>query len=70
MRITLFDNHDSFTWNLAHDLERLNGVEVEVVREGSWEDRVLGDHGSFGAVAWPRVAARTRSVDGRHGPGD
>ena len=39
MRITLFDNHDSFTWNLAHDLERLNGVEVEVVREGSWEDR-------------------------------
>ena len=23
MRITLFDNHDSFTWNLAHDLERL-----------------------------------------------
>ena len=39
MRITLFDNHDSFTWNLAHDLERLNGVEVEVVREGSWEDK-------------------------------
>lgn len=36
MRITLFDNHDSFTWNLAHDLERLKNVDVNVVREGSW----------------------------------
>ena len=33
MRITLFDNHDSFTWNLAHDLER-EGVTVTVVRDG------------------------------------
>ena len=38
MRITLFDNHDSFTWNLAHDLERLGKVEVNVVREGSWKE--------------------------------
>ena len=38
MRITLFDNHDSFTWNLAHDLERLHEVEVEVVREGHWTE--------------------------------
>ena len=36
MRITLFDNHDSFSWNLAHDLERLKDVDVSVVREGSW----------------------------------
>lgn len=35
MRITLFDNHDSFTWNLAHDLGRF-GWEVNVVREGAW----------------------------------
>lgn len=36
MRITLFDNHDSFSWNLAHDLERLKDVDVNVVQEGSW----------------------------------
>ena len=35
MRITLFDNHDSFTWNLAHDLER-HGWVVHVVQEGMW----------------------------------
>ena len=40
MRITVFDNHDSFTWNLAHDLERLDGVEVQVIREGSWQEHV------------------------------
>ena len=37
MRITLFDNHDSFTWNLAHDLERL-GAKVTVVRDGDWTE--------------------------------
>jgi len=31
MHILLFDNHDSFTWNLAHDLER-GGANVTVVR--------------------------------------
>ena len=35
MRITLFDNHDSFTWNLAHDLGRF-GWTVNVIREGAW----------------------------------
>ncbi|HHZ97079.1 MAG TPA: aminodeoxychorismate/anthranilate synthase component II [Flavobacteriales bacterium] len=33
MHILLFDNHDSFTWNLAHDLERA-GAEVSVFRAG------------------------------------
>jgi anthranilate synthase component II len=36
MRITLFDNHDSFSWNLVHDLERL-GTDVTVVRDGDWK---------------------------------
>ena len=31
MHILLFDNHDSFTWNLSHDLERA-GADVVVVR--------------------------------------
>lgn len=31
MHILLFDNHDSFTWNLAHDLE-IGGANVTVVR--------------------------------------
>ena len=31
MRILLFDNHDSFTWNLSHDLERA-GADVVVAR--------------------------------------
>ncbi len=35
MRITLFDNHDSFTWNLAHDLGRA-GCHVKVIRDGNW----------------------------------
>jgi anthranilate synthase component II len=39
MRITLFDNLDSFTWNLAHDLERL-GASVNVVREGMWREEI------------------------------
>jgi anthranilate synthase component 2 len=31
VRILLFDNQDSFTWNLAHDLERVNSdVKVDV----------------------------------------
>ena len=31
MHILLFDNHDSFTWNLSHDLERA-GADVMVAR--------------------------------------
>ena len=33
MRILLFDNHDSFTWNLAHEIESVDlGTDVVVVR--------------------------------------
>ena len=31
MRILLFDNHDSFTWNLAHEIERVDSGEDVVV---------------------------------------
>ena len=32
MRILLFDNHDSFTWNLAHEIERVDAnATVEVL---------------------------------------
>ena len=31
MNVLLFDNHDSFSWNLSHDLERA-GASVVVVR--------------------------------------
>ena len=32
MRILLFDNHDSFTWNLAHEIERVDAnAKVEVL---------------------------------------
>ena len=39
MRITLLDNHDSFAWNLAHDLGR-GGHDVRVVKGGCWSDEV------------------------------
>lgn len=32
MKILLIDNYDSFTYNLLHLFARINGVEVEVVR--------------------------------------
>ncbi len=32
MKILLIDNYDSFTYNLAHMLEEIDGVELEVVR--------------------------------------
>lgn len=32
MRILIIDNYDSFTFNLKHDLERVEGVDVDVVR--------------------------------------
>jgi anthranilate synthase component 2 len=39
MHILLFDNHDSFTWNLSHDLERA-GADVMVARA---EELPVGD---------------------------
>lgn len=32
MRILIIDNYDSFTFNLKHDLERVEGVHAEVLR--------------------------------------
>ena len=43
MNVLLFDNHDSFSWNLSHDLERA-GASVVVVRPEALEidiDKVL-----------------------------
>lgn len=43
MNVLLFDNHDSFSWNLSHDLERA-GANVVVVRPEALErdvDKVL-----------------------------
>jgi anthranilate synthase component 2 len=43
MNVLLFDNHDSFSWNLSHDLERA-GANVVVVRPDALKieiDKVL-----------------------------
>lgn len=32
MKILVFDNYDSFTWNLVHYLEKVSGHEVQVKR--------------------------------------
>lgn len=45
-RILLVDNRDSFTWNLAHDLERF-GAEVEVRQAGQWSP---GDADAFDGI--------------------
>lgn len=37
IRTLLVDNHDSFTWNLVHDLTRVNGTEPVVI-PNDWED--------------------------------
>lgn len=41
IRTLLIDNHDSFTWNLVHDLIRVNGAEPIVVPNdwGEWESQ-------------------------------
>lgn len=36
IRTLLIDNHDSFTWNLVHDLTRINGV-APVVVPNDWD---------------------------------
>jgi len=41
VRILLFDNHDSFTWNLSHEMERVDDsvvVEVKTAEEISLND--------------------------------
>lgn len=44
MRILLFDNQDSFTWNLAHDLER-SDADVKVdVKTALDLDKALQNH--------------------------
>ena len=67
MRITLFDNHDSFTWNLAHDLGRF-GWSVSVVREGAWM-AIVGPKPTRLCCPRPWIARRARPIDGRHGRG-
>lgn len=42
MRILLFDNQDSFTWNLAHELERVS-VDLEVVVKTAYELPAIED---------------------------
>lgn len=41
IRTLLVDNHDSFTWNLVHDLTGINGVDPVVVANDwdGWADR-------------------------------
>ena len=46
MRILLFDNHDSFTWNLAHEMERVEDslvVEVKTAEEMSLNEVAFYD---------------------------
>ena len=46
MRILLFDNHDSFTWNLAHEMERVEDslvVEVKTADEMSLNEIAVYD---------------------------
>ena len=46
MRILLFDNHDSFTWNLAHEMERVDDsvvVEVKTAEEMSLNEVAVYD---------------------------
>ena len=46
MRILLFDNHDSFTWNLAHEIERVDDsvvVEVKTAEEMSLNEVAVYD---------------------------
>ena len=53
MRILLFDNHDSFTWNLAHEIERVDAsatVEVLTAEELPGIDEVPNLISSFDAV--------------------
>ncbi len=53
MRILLFDNHDSFTWNLSHEIERINStvnVDVRTAEELPSLDDIPNFLKSFDAV--------------------
>ncbi len=53
MRILLFDNHDSFTWNLSHEIERINStvnVDVRTAEELPSLDDIPNFIKSFDAV--------------------
>lgn len=51
MRILLFDNHDSFTWNLAHELERVDSsVSVVVKTAEEMPHKIVEYIGGFDAV--------------------
>ncbi|NVK04675.1 MAG: aminodeoxychorismate/anthranilate synthase component II [Flavobacteriia bacterium] len=44
MRILIIDNYDSFTFNLKHDLERIDEVEVDVVRNDVLDFNSFSDY--------------------------
>ena len=51
MRILLFDNHDSFTWNLAHELERVDStVHVDVKTAEEIPHVIVEYIGGFDAI--------------------
>ena len=53
MRILLFDNHDSFTWNLSHEIERIDStvnVDVKTAEELPSLDEIPNFIKSYDAV--------------------
>ena len=51
MRTLVIDNYDSFTWNLAHYIAEVNGIEPLVVANDafSWEE-LLKQHGPLSLI--------------------
>ncbi|NVK26928.1 MAG: aminodeoxychorismate/anthranilate synthase component II [Flavobacteriia bacterium] len=47
MKILIIDNYDSFTYNLVHDLERNQGVQVDVVRNDEINFESLRNYDRF-----------------------
>ena len=43
MKVLLIDNFDSFTYNIAHYLEQLEGVDLCVKRYDHWVNHMQGD---------------------------
>ncbi|MCB9679260.1 MAG: aminodeoxychorismate synthase component I [Alphaproteobacteria bacterium] len=47
-RLLLIDNHDSFTWNLAHQIARVSGVFPEIVaNDADWDGDLAGYAAAF-----------------------